>query len=1257
MSALEQQLQQLTAAIQCSLNPSSLNQAAEATTFLNNVKTSQSGWQYFLELFTRCHPTHQQDVAFVCVGSLCDVVRAVPFASHSNSHPHHPNQNHTQHNQQANATSPEKTLSSSLLPPPPPFLRPIREVLLRWFESNVTQGTLQYQPKFLKTKIALLYVLLLKTEYPHSWDNPFTFLFASLNVANQPRPLDSIDFFFRITKVMMEEVVAFDQSRHRDEIQRNVEVKQAMKREHVVKRIVDVFVQVMRQHCTSSGSMDNNNTLPDGGSGNGTTGVASSNGQGVRLLSLCLRTMSEWIGWMDLNLVVQNIFLTPLFQCLGSPSLRIRIETVVCLRELVDKNMSSVARVSLLSKVGLVNVLIQYGIPRLRDRQNKMNEFDAEMEDAEELAEELASLVNSLAYRLICCRDVLIGVSEESQTYVQGQQGQHSEGWTVDSAAQLDGMLEHVLTLLWAWFQHSYVEVAEETLSSMQALVKTMAREQSNRVPYPERSRLRTLHSVPVLLQSLERALQYPTHYTHHGTSCLNGVGSQFHAGGHGAGTGTATLAKRGEMEGSEEDASFDAFRDRVEPIFVNLVRIQPEICLSYVASRASAVFTLLQQQNGVLAGRGISTGSSSGTVNNMNNIAISGNAAITASPPGLQMEELETVLLLIRLCRSAPNIVQNENFINIVRSIHLGPSKIPTLQHRALLLEYFEVSLKYHHVLSSDSDCLGVVLSTFCDGLAHNDPTVRGQCCYHLRMLCKQLSSNLKSNEMFVQTLLQRIHGHLTVPMSTSESVGETALSFPDRLHLYDVSGLLISRCVSDDHTSTVLMKTVLSPLLQALTGGVPLWHQQQQGATSTEDISAATISASTSLSTSSSTSGSGSTSPTLLSNPNDDAVMYLARCVQAVGFTTKTMPTSSLPFQIRDMYRCLLEASLRVLSTYPVHTHVRTQVIFLFHRMVACLGEHLVQYLPSTLPPLIQTTNAKNAVETFQLVNQLLSKYRLDNQIHQIIHHLALPIITQLFRIMPNCTARSSASQAPTDDQILSESLQRVFVLFLQNVVCNQLSMVFATAQALPYLSNILTALLRACTNVPDPNVAKSTFIILRQLVEQWLLTTDKVDMATANGNNGNNNNISNGDSGNRNGNMNCPEEAKRLLTGLLLNEGCQVMLSVLIRQGYDAGDAAMTLSMHKEVIQLQRTCVCSRMGVQYVDTFCTMLTSAHCNQEMMHQYRLFLTNLTLTRNDGGQNRQNNNGGSRNQNHKAFRTFLAQLMKVLHERHHNNL
>lgn len=192
-------------------------------------------------------------------------------------------------------------------------------------------------------------------------------------------------------------------------------------------------------------------------------------------------------------------------------------------------------------------------------------------------------------------------------------------------------------------------------------------------------------------------------YYTHNGTSCLNGVNSRYH---HGGGSG-----HRGNTEEEdEEDASFDMYRDCLEPIFLNLVRISPTNVTNYVQNRANEMFSAISQMNGGI-GSIVSAASTGKNVRGCcgGNTSSGGGGRNDAI---ITVEELETLFLMIRLVRSGSNDCTNhEQFIQLIQRIHLSGIN-QCLYHRALMLEYFEMTLKYSFVLTSHSNCLSIVLS-----------------------------------------------------------------------------------------------------------------------------------------------------------------------------------------------------------------------------------------------------------------------------------------------------------------------------------------------------------------------------------------------------------------------------------------------------------------------------------------------------------------------------------------------------------------
>ena len=139
------------------------------------------------------------------------------------------------------------------------------------------------------------------------------------------------------------------------------------------------------------------------------------------------------------------------------------------------------------------------------------------------------------------------------------------------------------------------------------------------------------------------------------------------------------------------------------------------------------------------------------------------------------------------------------------------------------------------------------------------------------------------------------------------------------------------------------------------------------------------------------------------------------------------------------------------------------------------------------------------------------------------------------------------------------------------------------------------------------------KSTFIVLRQFTEQWL-GSQPVQVSGGSG---------------------VPYEAKQMLSCLLLGEGTSIMLQTCIRHGYDPGDAASTVSMHKEICHFQRTCV-QCLGPHYVETFTEQFLGPkllNLSATVIQSYVVFLTDVTTSV-------------------KQFRKFISSLMGSLHQR-----
>ena len=158
----------------------------------------------------------------------------------------------------------------------------------------------------------------------------------------------------------------------------------------------------------------------------------------------------EWIGWAPLEQVTTDQFLGVLFDCLssaGGDTQGLRLGACACLKELADKGMGSCERLYLLRRLKIIEVVERFGMPGgggagnghrnvnmngngggnhtanssshnfvggALSRESIAAAMAAETSDDEiDFAEALASLVNAVTYRLIVCRDVLLGLSKD----------------------------------------------------------------------------------------------------------------------------------------------------------------------------------------------------------------------------------------------------------------------------------------------------------------------------------------------------------------------------------------------------------------------------------------------------------------------------------------------------------------------------------------------------------------------------------------------------------------------------------------------------------------------------------------------------------------------------------------------------------------------------------------------------------------------------------------------------------------------------
>ncbi|KYQ90623.1 armadillo-like helical domain-containing protein [Tieghemostelium lacteum] len=192
--------------------------------------------------------------------------------------------------------------------------------LIQWYKQHLL---IQNEDAAIKNKYAQVVVLLFKQEYPDQWPEFFDEFLGTLNSG----PL-SIDMFLRILKSIDEEVVSFDVYRSQTELAQNTFIKDTL-RDRAIVRIVKAWYDILAHYQQVSPT----------------------------LINMTLQNIKYYVGWIDINLIVNDQFIPIFWKILNSRALR--EEVCECFKEIINKGMDPSAKLSLIKQLQ-ITALVNY---------------------------------------------------------------------------------------------------------------------------------------------------------------------------------------------------------------------------------------------------------------------------------------------------------------------------------------------------------------------------------------------------------------------------------------------------------------------------------------------------------------------------------------------------------------------------------------------------------------------------------------------------------------------------------------------------------------------------------------------------------------------------------------------------------------------------------------------------------------------------------------------------------------------------------
>lgn len=383
------------------------------------------------------------------------------------------------------------------------------------------------------------------------------------------------------------------------------------------------------------------------------------------------------------------------------------------------------------------------------------------------------------------------------------------------------------------------------------------------------------------------------------------------------------------------------------------------------------------------------------------------------------------------------------EMFQNMMTS--LINSSISQYSHSAVKLQYFETVTRYERFFYAQNQYIPTVLVSFLDerGLRNHDASISSRTSFLLTRFIKSLKSQVHP---YVEDILKRLQG-LLVNINKEENDNHLNITENDRNYLYEVASILITCSNADQEKQLLMMQNLFTPIISTFKQNL-------------DKI------------------GSGLVDELLVQN----LALELHHLMSYASRASKAFSTAQ-SLKISGCAPCFTEALNIFLHslTIPVHRNIiHPGVRQYLHRMIICLGEDVLPFVPVAVTHLLKDCEMRDIQEFIPLINQLITRFK--GGIAPFLSEILMPLVTQIFAFL-QAPIEANDLQAVKEKQLL----QRSYYLFLATIVNTNILDVLSNQDS-NNVKEILLSVVGGAVEIPDPHGQKTCFIIFNKLVEVW-------------------------------------------------------------------------------------------------------------------------------------------------------------------------
>ncbi|XP_028811003.1 exportin-T isoform X2 [Denticeps clupeoides] len=369
--------------------------------------------------------------------------------------------------------------------------------------------------------------------------------------------------------------------------------------------------------------------------------------------------------------------------------------------------------------------------------------------------------------------------------------------------------------------------------------------------------------------------------------------------------------------------------------------------------------------------------------------------------------------------------------------------SGVSEYQHSSVSLEFFETVVRYDKFFIVEPQHIASVLMAFLDhrGLRHASPKVRSRVAYLFSRFVKTLHKHMNA---FIEDILSRIQDLLE--LAPPENGFPALLTSDDQLFMFETAGVLIVNAESPAERKQALMRSLLMPLTDAFRMLLAKLPEEA----------------------------------------DEERQTALADCLShAVGFASRTSKAFSNKQTVKqcgcsEVYLDCLQIFLPALSCPVQRGSLRSAVRSFLHRMIICLEEEVLPFIPAASEHMLKDCEPKDLQEFIPLISQITAKFK--GQVSPFLQQVFMPLVVAIFEVLGRPAEENDQTAA-----LEKQMLRRSYFTFIQTVTGSGMNEVMAN-QGAENIERVLFTIIQGAVDFPDPIAQKTCFIILSKLVELW-------------------------------------------------------------------------------------------------------------------------------------------------------------------------